>query len=729
MSELTEPSSNNSCKTLENEDLLEVPISDEKYNEILNLQQETLSMVAEGEDANKILEHLCLLAERLLPNSVASIMLLDDHTNSINVLSAPSVPEVGIKALNGLKPGSGGGSCGNAIFRNEAQYVRNTFEDKRWENIRDIAYDFNLCSCWSAPVQDNEGKAIATFALSSFEHRSPSLFHKKLLDTAASIVKIILMNKEKNFRLKILSSGMQHSAEGMIITDKHNNIVEVNEAFRNIYGYQDEEVLGKNPKLLSAGKHNKKFYENMWSDILHKEYWHGEVINKKADGTLVEQWMSITPFKSEENEGIENYLAIFSDLTELKESEEKVKHLAFYDTLTGLYSKNYLDFICKDNTEETLILLNLDNFSYINTVYGYELGDKVLINIAKTLKSIVLVDTIFRISSDEFALHYDSEVDATKIVESIQNYFYANSIEVEGIILHTTFSYGIASCTDGLLQNAALALKHAKQSGKNRYHIFNKENDHINYEQREQFIKYNNILHKALEESCIVPFYQGIRDNRTRTIKKYEVLARIVLDDETIISPYLFLKPARIAGILPEITKVIIDKSFKDMARNDFTFSLNITEDDLLQNYLVTYLDEKSKEYNIESNRVTLEILEGISANGKRNHIEQLAILRNRGYKLAIDDFGVEYSNFERILDLEIDFLKIDAKYIKDIDTNEKSYGVASAIAYFAKNANIPCVAEFVHSESVQKVVDSLGVDFSQGFYFSEPSKSLSKKV
>ena len=119
-----------------------------------------------------------------------------------------------------------------------------------------------------------------------------------------------------------------------------------------------------------------------------------------------------------------------------------------------------------------------------------------------------------------------------------------------------------------------------------------------------------------------------------------------------------------------------------------------------------------------------MEILEGVSADGKKSHIEQLNELKQMGYLLAIDDFGAEYSNFERILDLDIDFLKIDSKYIKDIDVNSKSYEVARAVAYFAKNANIPSIAEFVHNDAVQKIVEDLGIDFSQGFYFSEPLAS-----
>jgi len=681
-------------------------------------------MLAQGAHSDAILEHLCLLAEKLLSNSVASIMLLDTRSGFMSVLSAPSIPKVGHDALKNLQPGEGGGSCGNAVFRNEAQYVQNTFKDKRWEDIRNIAYDFNLCSCWSMPIKNREQKAIGSFALSSFEHRSPAPFHKKLLETAASIVNIVLENHKKNARLKLFSSALENSVEGVIITDKNNKIIEVNNAFKKIYNYTEEEVLYKDPKMLSSKEHDKEFYADMWQHIVNYDGWSGEIKNRRSDGSLIEQLMSISALKNELTGEVENYLVIFSDLTALKESQQEIEHLAFHDSLTSLYSKSYLEYFHKKETYATLILLNIDNFSYVNTVYGYSVGDTLLKEIAKILKEITQESKVFRISSDEFALYYENKIDILKSIRSVQSYFYDNSIDLNGLILHVTFTYGASYAQNSLLQNTALALKQAKESGKNRFHIFNKDEDSIDQTQRERFITNNNILHKALENGSITPYYQGIRDNRQKEITKYEVLARIEHNGK-MVTPNNFIEPARLSGMLPEITKVIIDKSFAYMSNKKFTFSINITEDDLARNYLVNYLSMKEKEYNIDPKRVVLEILEGVSASGKQNQIAQLNSLKQKGYSLAIDDFGVEYSNFERILDLEIDFLKIDAKYIRDIDTNPKSYEVTRAIAYFAKNANIPCIAEFVDSESVQSVIEELGIAFSQGYYFSKPKPQI----
>ena len=168
-----------------------VALTPEEYTQILEIQEKIFVLLTKSNNTKTLLDSLCRLAESCLPNSVASIMMQDGIKGEMFVLSAPSIPKEGCDRLNGLKPGPGGGSCGNAVFRNEAQFVANTFDDERWCDIRSIAYDFNICSCWSFPIRDENDLAIGSFALSSFEHRMPSLFHKKLLEVSAFLVNIV----------------------------------------------------------------------------------------------------------------------------------------------------------------------------------------------------------------------------------------------------------------------------------------------------------------------------------------------------------------------------------------------------------------------------------------------------------------------------------------------------------------------------------------------------------
>lgn len=569
----------------------EVPITPEQYNDILDFQQKILSKIAAHEYYITVLEDVCFLAEKLLPNSVASIMKLDKTTGLMNVLVAPSVPKEGHDALANLKPSEKGGSCSSAIFKNEAQYVSNTFTDSRWEDLRLVAYDYNLCSCWSMPFLEDDGKAIGTFALSSFEHRSPSAFHKKLLEVGALIVKMVLKNQEK----------------------------------------------------------------------------------------------------------------------------------IYTDEMTNLYNKLYLEKLLKSNEPKTLILLNINNFSYINTAYGFHVGDKLLKEIANILKYNFKTQATCRIDADEFAMLFQGQINIEYMVNQIKECFYSQAIQIDDITLNISFSYGASYGSLYNLRNSALALKQAKENGKNRLYVYKQDKESIDQIQRQAFIEANNTLHKALGEDAIIPFFQGIRDNETQKINKFECLARIRIGTEIIV-PHEFLEAAKLSGLLPEITKVMIDKSFQIMQHNNTTFSLNITEDDLSHRYLFEYIAKKSLEYKISPSRVILEILEGVSSSSKHHNLKQLKELKEAGYKIAIDDFGTEYSNFERVLDLEIDFLKIDARYIKDIDTNKQSYEITKAIAFFAHNAGISCIAEFVHNQKVQDIIEALGIEYSQGYLYSEPA-------
>jgi PAS domain S-box-containing protein len=321
----------------------DVLITSHQYDIIANIQQQIIETLVTNAPVADILNSICLLAESVLPNAVASIMMVDARDGLLNMMCAPSIPSVGHDALANLHPGIGGGSSGNAVFHNEAQYVQNTFEDDRWKNIRHVAYDFNICSCWSMPISDEDKQAIGSFALSSFEHRSPALFHKKLLETCSSIVSLVLKRERREKRLVLLSTALNNASEGVVITDKNNHIVEVNPAFEKIYGFCESDVLGKNPKILCSGVQSHAFYQQLWEELISKDQWRGEIINKHQNGELVSQWMSITVIRDEQGE-IQNYLSIISDLTELKSAQKQVVDMAFYESVQTVVTALGIDY-------------------------------------------------------------------------------------------------------------------------------------------------------------------------------------------------------------------------------------------------------------------------------------------------------------------------------------------------------------------------------------------------
>lgn len=708
-----------------------IPVTVDQQEQIMAIQQTVFGMVARNEPYLDILNHLCLMAEQLLPDSVASIMLLNTQDACMNVLTAPSVPAESYKALNGLIPGPVAGSCGTAVHQNEAVFVTDTLTDQRWADMRQVARDFNLCACWSMPVKDSDGNAIGSFALSSFEPREPSEFHKRVLGLSADIVSIVLSRqdqiqayKKQKKRLQLLGIAIENASEGMVITDAENRIVEVNRYFEQATGYSAEEVEGKNPSYFSSGMQDRHFYDQMWQSLKEQDTWSGEIVNRRKDGSLLHQWLSLSVIRNQKGT-IQNYVAVFNDLSDLKRERDRRLKALERDVLTGLPNKSALQAVLSDCQKKcSLLVLNVNNFSLINSAYGLDFADRILVAITSQLKSLLPGAQLYRLNADEFAAHYPQGTELEETFKRVRQYFFLNQITVDDLSFNISFTYGGANGCSDLMRKSLLAIKQAKVAGRGRFHLYSSEHDEVAQNQRLEYMHWNALLHRALNENCLVPYFQGIRDNHSGRIRHYETLIRMHIDDQ-VYGPFQFLNAAKLSGLLPALTRLMIDRSFEVMSEYDCTFSINITEDDLSQHFLIDYLTKKASQYGIEPSRVTLEILEGVSSSGKENNVDQLAELKKLGYKLAIDDFGTEYSNFERILELDVDSLKIDAKYIKNIDRDNTSFEITRAIVFFARNAGIPVVAEFVHSEAVQSVVESLGINYSQGYLFSEPSMDI----
>lgn len=404
----------------------------------------------------------------------------------------------------------------------------------------------------------------------------------------------------------------------------------------------------------------------------------------------------------------------------LAENKEQLEQSYMYDSLTGCLKKEKLDQIVQQRPEHTLILCNIDNFDSINSTYGYEIGDRILFMFAEYLQNhIDNSNTLYRVASDEFVIFCDTSYSNDPIcpVESLYQGIQSYIFNVEDIMISLTCTIGIASSPNALVK-AHAAMKEARQIGKNRYHIFKDDSDFITRQKNN--IEWMRKIRLALDEDRIFPYYQPIVDNTTQKIVKYEALARIIEDGKPI-TPKHFIEPAKLVGLLPSITHVMMEKSYQMFADKSESFSINITEEDLQNSNLLSFMTKLGEKYAIEPNRVTLEILENISANGTNESIKQLQTFSQMGYLIAIDDFGSDKSNFYRIHSMHVDIIKIDSAYIKDIDCNKTSEMIVKTIISLAQAMGIPTVAEFVFSKEIYEKVKSMGIDYSQGYYFGEP--------
>ncbi len=395
--------------------------------------------------------------------------------------------------------------------------------------------------------------------------------------------------------------------------------------------------------------------------------------------------------------------------------------LLYIDTLTGVFNKIKFDKDIQDIPKETnIVMFDIKNFSKFNSIYGFKTGDKILKIVAKRVKNVI-GKSLYRIHADEFVfISDDYENDIKKIKEK----FIKEPIDIQDINIKLRLSFAFGVCqnnAEDVLSKVSIALKEAKQSIYKEFTIYKEQ------KRDTDFVRFNAMLYDAIfykKESRIVPYFQGIRNNKTGLLNKYEALARLVSKGK-IYTPFFFLDIAKSSGFMYEITKIMMDKAMGCIKSSDIDISLNITEEDLNKGYLEEYITTLSKRYRIKTDRITLELLEGITSSGTKNNIEKLRILKNMGIKLALDDFGVEYSNFERIAELDIDFIKIDAKYIKNLTTSLKSRKIVKAITDFAHSINTEVVAEFVDNKETQKIVEDFGIEYSQGYLFSIPSETI----
>ncbi|QOY55304.1 EAL domain-containing protein [Candidatus Sulfurimonas marisnigri] len=398
-----------------------------------------------------------------------------------------------------------------------------------------------------------------------------------------------------------------------------------------------------------------------------------------------------------------------------------------YDPITGLPNKQklHLDFITSRFNDG--ILLNIDNFSHINCSYGYDNGDLLLKGVASFLKQITH-HTIYKGIGDEFfiALESSSAEKSLKLAQEIKKKVYTKRFKIGSIHVRITFSIGIISINDNDISipysKAQLAIMDMRKVHKNVIGHYQPDSKTEQYQQ-----KMHEWAHKtklALDFDLLIPYYQPIINLATNEIEKYECLARIIEQEETIFPSY-FIEAARIAGMVTDITRRMIEKSFKTFSTCNKEFSINITDDDFKEGYLVDYLLEHCEKHNIHPSQVALEVLENISDYDLQHANFQMEKLKNIGFKIAIDDFGADSSNFARVQKLQIDYLKIDGSFIKDIALNQNSMIIVKTIVFYAKHSGVNTIAEFVHDEETYKIIKELGIDYAQGYYISEPLKDI----
>jgi len=414
--------------------------------------------------------------------------------------------------------------------------------------------------------------------------------------------------------------------------------------------------------------------------------------------------------------------------TKIDEQAKEIVEKTEIDTLTNLPNKDTLCKILskKKHKYTKILILNIDNFEQINATYGYTEGDLALQGIAEFLEEVT-PEKLFRGNGDEFIIVLNkSEQKALELAYLIKRKVYSKRFEISTTSIRITFSIGIVDINNDDKElpytKAQLALADTRRVHKNAIGHYYEDSQLQNYQQKMH--EWAHKLKLALDFDLLVPYYQPIVNIESGEIGKYECLARIVERDEAI-APFFFIEPARVAGMVSDITRRIIIKAFETFSNTSLEFSINITDDDFKEEYLIAYLQDQSKKYGIKPSQVVLEVLENISDYDATHAISQMKELKALGYQISIDDFGAESSNFARLQNIEVDYIKIDGGFIKDIAICKNSLIITKTIIYYAKHSGIKTIAEFVHNKETYDIVKELGVDYVQGYYLDKPLKEI----
>ncbi|MCK9336692.1 MAG: bifunctional diguanylate cyclase/phosphodiesterase [Arcobacteraceae bacterium] len=421
-------------------------------------------------------------------------------------------------------------------------------------------------------------------------------------------------------------------------------------------------------------------------------------------------------------------LYILKDITKELEQEKLMNVFLHLDSLTELPNRAKLIIDLKNRylNITSLAIIDLKDFKEINDFYGNQIGDFILKSVANYIKSMLREGQIlYKFHADTYCIANMNlkQDEFTALIQNILTRIDNHVFYYEQYGIDTRAIAGLSfSSLNNKLITADLALQSAKKTNKN-FLVFYDELD--NLQEYKNNMTWTKKLKNALAEDKIIVYFQPLVDNKTMRVRKYECLVRMI-DENKIISPFFFLDIAKKTNQYTKMTRVIIEKAFAAFEFLSFDFSINVSYDDIEEEDFIDFIKIMVDKYNTHdiAKRVVFEILEDQSIKNYDILSHFINEVKDIGCKIAIDDFGSGYSNFDHIIKMNVDYLKIDASLIKNIATDENSYKVTKTIVDFAKSLNLQTIAEYVENEEIFKITKELGIDFSQGYYFSPPISS-----
>ncbi|MFJ7973872.1 putative bifunctional diguanylate cyclase/phosphodiesterase [Psychrobacillus sp. NPDC096389] len=531
------------------------------------------------------------------------------------------------------------------------------------------------------------------------------------------------------------------TTEGIMITDQNMRISLVNAAFETVTGYALQEVEGKTPNILQSGKQDAVFYKKMWNEIKNNGVWRGEIWNKRKNGELYPEYLTITSIVNGKGE-ITHYFGVFSDISQEKFVEKEIEELTTTDYLTNLPNRNtfkklladLIDASENDASKHAVFFIDLDRFKQINETLGTEIGDLILTEVANRIQSIVGTQDFFaRYGGDEFLLtktsigHQKEAAQFSKeILKLLNKPFYINENEI-----YITSSIGISFYPqDGeevekLIHKADKAMYFAKQNGRNQYAFYFEELK----QDAKRLLLLEAELRKAIQKKEFVVHYQPKVSLVTQQVIGVEALVRWTNDQLGFVSPGEFIPYAEDTGLIIPLSEVILEKVCLDILEWNIRgvylpVSINIAALHFQQDDFIERINSIIMQHNCSPQQLELELTERTVMKEAEEVVNKLITLKSMGFKISIDDFGTGYSSLSYLNRFPLNYLKIDSSFIQQIASLQDKQAIVDSIILMAHRLHIKVVAEGVETKDQLKLLKEMGCDIIQGYYYSKPIPS-----
>jgi diguanylate cyclase (GGDEF)-like protein/PAS domain S-box-containing protein len=721
-------------------------ISERKQAELVQQTRvAVLDRIVHTAEVDTVLADIAARLEAVHPDWRVSIVLVDPHTHQLRTAAAPSLPAWYCALVDQQQPGPQVGSCGTAIHLGESVLASDLRSNPNWQAFGEVVQRLGLRACWSVPFKDDGGVVRGSFAVYKEAPGLPSAAELSLISEFCRLASLAEQRVRAGTALRQAAAVLESTHDGVVVTDLTASIVSVNRAYCEMAGYGEGELIGQRPSLLRSGRHDQAFYQAMWRHLGNTGHWQGEIWNRRKNGHIYPQWVTISTVHDDRGEP-SHYVGVCTDISQIKHSEQRLQQLAHYDPLTGLPNRllahsrlrHALEQAVRKNGLLAVLFIDLDRFKTVNDSLGHPAGDQLLAGFAaRATKRLREADTLARLGGDEFLLILedlehpdDAAMVAQSLLETLETPFTLDS----GQEIYVSASVGLSLYpedgldADELIQHADTAMYQAKAQGRNTFRFYTEALTRHAHERLALELQ----MRRALQQNEFVLHYQPLIDIQGSGTVAVEALLRWQHPQQGLVAPARFIALAEETGLILPLGDWVLRTACRQAkvwldAGQGLTVAVNLSARQFLQLDLVEKVRGVLAETCLPAAHLELEITESVIMERPEAAIETLRGLRSLGVQLSIDDFGTGYSSLAYLKRFPIHKLKIDRSFIDGLPVDRSDQAIVRATITMAHTLGIRTLAEGVETAEQLQVLRQLQCDYSQGFLFSRalPSSEL----